>query len=199
MKAVLLLSTGIDSPVAGYLMQKRGLELIAVHFTHSHNSSHSKVISLAQKIGIKKLYKIQYDSVQQEIMSKTNRRLQCMFCKRFMYRIAERIAENEKAEFIVSGENLGQVASQTLTNLSVNHKAVKMPILTPLLGFDKNETIKIAREIGTYDISIQKEASCPYVPQKPVTQVKESFLIEQESKLNVNGLVECALKNMVTL
>ena len=113
-----------------------------------------------------------------------------------MYRVAERLAEKFHAQGIVTGEAIGEQASQTLTNLRVLSEAVKnYPVLRPLLGFDKEETEAIGRKIGTYDISIQQSNGCTAVPKKPSTQAKLSDIIEEEKKLDINKLVMDAIQN----
>ncbi|MFC1801196.1 7-cyano-7-deazaguanine synthase [Nanoarchaeota archaeon] len=197
MKALLLLSTGIDSPVAGHLMIKKGYEISAIHFEHSGDKKNlGKVKQLAKKIKVKKLFIINNLENQKIIAQNCNRRFQCLICKRLMYRIAEVIAQKEKISYLLTGENIGQVASQTLTNMTVLHQAIKIKILRPLLTFDKTETMKIAREIGTYDLSIQKSASCPFVPRNPATQAKLKIIEQEESKLNLKEIIENNLKQV---
>ena len=115
-----------------------------------------------------------------------------------MYRIAEKIAQKEKCDFLITGENLGQVASQTLDNLKVLDDATKMIVLRPLLCNDKNDTIKIAKQIGTYDISIEHKDGCPFVPRKPLTKAKLEKVKAQEEKLNIQKMVDDSIKNAET-
>lgn len=197
MKALLLLSPGIDSPVAGHLMIKKGYQLQAIYFEHTADKKNlEKVKQLAKKIKIKKLFLIQNLKNQELIAQNCNRRYQCLICKRLMYRIAEVIANKNNIPHLITGENLAQVASQTLANLTVLDKAVKIKILRPLLSFDKNETIQIARKIKTYEISTQKSSSCPFVPKKPLTKAKLQLLEQEESKLNLNKIIENNLKSV---
>jgi len=197
MKALLLLSSGIDSPVAGHLMIRQGYEVSAIHFEHSGDKKNiEKVKQLAKHIGIKKLFIINNLKNQEQIANNCNRRFQCLICKRLMYKIAEVIAQKEKINNLLTGENLAQVASQTLTNMQVLDKAVKIKVLRPLLGFDKTETMKIAREIGTYDISIQKSTGCPFVPNHPATKAKLKIIEYEESKLDINQIIENNLKTV---
>ena len=112
-----------------------------------------------------------------------------------MYRIAEVIAKKNNIQYLITGENLAQVASQTLTNMAVLNQAVKIKILRPLLGFDKNETIKIAREIDTFDISSQKSAGCPFVPKHPATKAQLKVVEQEESKLNLKEIIKNNLDN----
>ncbi len=190
MKAVILLSPGIDSPVAAYLMKRQGLELVGLNF---FTNSHKAVDKIVKKLGIRKVYCIGHKNILNEISQKTNPRYTCILCKRFMYRIAEKIAKKEKAMFIITGENLGQVASQTLDNLAVLDNVTKMPILRPLLCFDKNETIKIAKQVGTYELSENRK--CLFVPRHPATKAKLKIIKQEESKLNIIRIIDGALLN----
>ena len=197
MKGLLLISSGIDSPVAGYLMQRKGYEVFGIHFEHSSDARNlEKVKKLAQKVGIRKLFFVDNLKNQEEIARNCSSRYQCLICKGLMYRIAEALALREGIDVLITGENLAQVASQTLTNIQVLDKAVKIKVLRPLLGFDKNETMKIAREIGTYDISVEKSAGCPFVPRSPVTKGKLAVVEEEESKLDIKRIIERNLKSV---
>jgi tRNA uracil 4-sulfurtransferase len=185
MKAIALLSGGIDSPVAAWLMKRKGFELVFVHF---NNFDNLQTIDKAKKLAAvidkdAKFLSISFKDTQQKIAAHCNRRFQCVLCKRAMYRAAEKIAEQEGAQLLLTGESLGQVASQTLDNLAVLDSATKLEVLRPLLGYDKEDTIKIAREIGTYDISIEKSCDCPFVPLHPLTGAKLERVEEQERRL----------------
>lgn len=201
MKALLLLSGGIDSPVAGYLIQKEGNEVIALHFYNQHLSD-INTVEKCQKIcsllGIKKLFLIPFDEEQTEIANKCRHRLYFVLQRRLMLRIAERIAEKENCDFLVTGENLGQVASQTLSNMINITKAVKIPVLRPILCHDKNETIKIAKAIGTYQISKGPEICCLLGPKHPVTRSKVEIIEEEEKKLDINFLIKESLSKLKT-
>lgn len=190
MKAVILLSPGIDSPVAAHMMKEKGLELIGLNF---FIGDHKAVDKIAQKLEINKVYHISHKEILTEIKNNTNPKYACILCKRMMYRIAEALAKKEKAEFIVTGENLGQVASQTLDNLTVLDNAINMPILRPLLCFDKNETIKIAKQIGTYELSENKK--CLFVPRHPATKARLEIVEKEELKLNIIKIINEALLN----
>ncbi len=190
-KALVLLSDGIDSITAAYLMKDK-LDLVFVHMLM--NSSKKKLKKLVSKVKKDaKIYFVDFNKIQKEIM-KCNRRFQCILCKRFMLRIAEKIVKRENADFIITGENLGQVASQTLTNLKVIDEAVSIPILQPLIGFNKNEIIEIAKEAGTYNISIKNTVKCPYLPKNPLTRSNLEKVKFQESKLDIGKLL-----NSITL
>jgi len=184
MKAIILLSPGIDSPVAAHLMQKQGLELIGLNF---FMDNHNAVDKIAKKLGISKIYHIHHKKILDEIKQKTNPKYTCLLCKRVMYRIAEKLAKKENAKFIITGENLGQVASQTLDNLAVLDNVINMPILRPLLCFDKNEIIDIAKNINTYELSENKK--CLFVPRHPSTKAKLEIIEKEESKLDLNKIL----------
>ncbi len=180
MKAVALISTGIDSPVAAYIMKKKGLEIIGLNLSSGDETA---VKHICKKIGIKKLYTAFHTPILKEIKEKTDQDLICVLCKRMMYRIAEKIAKKEKASFIITGENLGQVASQTLDNLAVLSQATSLEILRPLLCFDKNEIIAIAKKIKTYELA--QNIRCPFVPKHPATKASLERVQKQESKINI--------------
>ena len=184
MKAIILLSSGIDSPVAAYLIKEKGLEIIGLNF---FMDNHKDVDKIAKKLGIKKIYHISHKEILNQISQKTNPKYTCILCKRVMYRIAENLAKKENAKFIITGENLGQVASQTLDNLAVLDNAVKIPVLRPLLCFDKNEIIKIAKEIKTYELAENKK--CLFVPRHPATKAKLEIIEKEESKIDVKNII----------
>jgi tRNA uracil 4-sulfurtransferase len=190
-KAIVLLSDGIDSITASYLMKDK-LDLVFVHMQMSDTKK--KIKELVDKVKPKaKIYFIDYKKIQNEIRN-CNRRFQCILCKRFMLRIAEKVAKKEKADFILTGENLGQVASQTLDNLKIINEAVSIPILQPLIGMNKDEIIEIAKKAETFDISIKDTAKCPHLPVNPLTRAKIDKVKYQESKLDIDKLI-----NTITL
>jgi len=196
MKGLLLLSSGIDSPVAGAMMIEKGVEVIALHLRmHNNEKEDKKVIDLAKKVGVKKLFFASISHAHDDYREKCNPRFTCIFCKRTMLRVAEKLAKKEKCDFLITGENMGQVASQTLDNIAVIQPAVKMMILQPLISFDKNDTIKIARKLGTYDRSIQKSPGCPYLPQHPATTSTVAKLEAEEAKVEIDKLIEESVKN----
>ncbi|MVO99400.1 tRNA uracil 4-sulfurtransferase ThiI [Paenibacillus lutrae] len=178
-KGVLLLSGGIDSPVAGWQAMRRGLELEAVHF-HSYpytsERAKEKVIDLARKLsaysgGSLKLHLVSFTEVQTSIYAEYKDNLLVTLLRRAMYRIAERIAEREKALALVTGESLGQVASQTLPSLNAIGRAVSLPVLQPLITTDKHDIIRMAEQIDTYNISILPYEDCCtlFLPPSPST------------------------------
>jgi len=208
-KVVCLLSGGIDSPVACWLAMKRGCPPVPVYFDNepfTDESTTNRALKVAEilfewAIGFsRRVYVVPHGRNLIEIKEKCPERLTCILCKRMMYRIAERIADREGAEGIVTGEALGEQASQTLRNLRVlNTAAEKYPVHRPLLGFDKNETEKIARKIGTYEASIQKAKGCTAFPSKPITSADSRKVAEAEGALNIEEMVERSVKSLRTV
>jgi thiamine biosynthesis protein ThiI len=203
-KLISLISGGIDSPVATYLMIRRGVEIVAVHmdnrpFTDEKNLD--KTMNLVRHLrdltgSPIKTYVVPHGPNHITFARNCNRHLHCLFCRRMMYRIGERIAEKEGADGILTGESMGQVASQTLQNLSVINRAVKVPVIRPLIGLDKVEIIGIAREIGTYEISTLPGLCCTIVPRKPSTSAKLRDVVGEEQKIDIDSLVEKSLEGM---
>jgi len=198
-RGLLLLSGGIDSPVAGYIMMKRGVDVVAVHFDNqpfSDERSKNLSIRLAKKIGIKKIYIVPYGFFKSDIVKNCLRRFTCIICRRLMFRIASKIAKNEGCDFLITGENLGQVASQTLSNMVSERSASEMIILRPILCNDKNETIDMAKKIGTYDISIEPSICCNLIPPSPATASKISVIEKEESRLSVDEIILKAMNSL---
>ena len=187
MKVLSLLSTGIDSPVTTHLVSKK-FTVHALHFKASNNIE--KVKTLCKKLKIKKLYLINHNKILKQITDKCNNRYTCVLCKRIMYKIAEQIAKKQDYKYLVTGENLGQVCSQTLENLANLDKAVKIKVLRPLLCKDKQEIIDIAKKIGTYDISIINQSRCKFVPKHPTTKSNLKIIEQEEQKLNLDYKIE---------
>lgn len=202
-KVVSLISGGIDSPVATALMLEKGLEVVFVHFDSRPftcagviEKTRELVSILSKRYKIKpKFYVIPHSKIQTAIMEKIDHKSLCVICRRMMYQIAEKIAEREKAHALVTGENLGQVASQTLDNLAVEDASVKIPILRPLLSYDKNETIAIAKRINTYWVSILPGSCCKFTPKYPETRAELVRIRKMENQLDVKKMVDEALKN----
>jgi len=203
MKFVSLLSSGIDSPVATYLMSEKADLIIFVHADtypfadEKENKNFYDIAKFMKKLlpCSVKIYLIDQGGNLEEYKKKCNSRFTCIFCKKMMLRAAEKIAEKEKADAIIMGDSLGQVASQTLQNIKVIDKAVRIPIIRPLIGFDKEEVIKIAKKIGTYDLSIQPSSGCSAVPNKPSTMAKYDQILDEEKKINIEELVDKTVKN----
>lgn len=192
MKGICLLSQGIDSPVAAYIMSRKGIEVTGLNFFAESPGPGNVIRLLAKKAGIKKLIAADIRPFQGSIGGTGRQR--CVLCKRFMYRAAEMLLKKEKADFIITGENLGQVASQTLSNMAVISSSVKCIVLRPLLCYDKNEIIRVAREISTYSLSTENNPRCRFVPKMPATRASPKDIELIESKLEIAGKLEKALK-----
>ena len=203
MKFVSLLSSGIDSPVATYLMSKKAVEIIIVHgdinpFTDKREEENFlKLVKFLKNISKcqLKLYILPHGESLSSYKQNCESRFTCVFCKRMLLRYAEKIAEENYAEGIIMGDSLGQVASQTLQNIRTIEEAITMPVFRPLIGFDKTEVIKIAKEIGTFDLSILPSDGCSAVPEKPATQAKLDQIKLEEEKIDIENIVNDAVKN----
>ena len=200
--ALTLLSGGIDSPVSTYMIAKRGVRLIPVHFfsfPYTSQQALDKVVKLAQKLtdycGRMTIEVVPFTHIQEEMRDKVPEEYFTLVMRRFMMRIATRIAEANGASAIVTGENLGQVASQTMEAMASTQAVTKLPVLQPLIGMDKEEIITIARKIGTFDTSILPYEDCctVFTPRHPRTHPKLSEVEAAESALDIEGLVEEAL------
>ena len=199
MRSVLLLSGGFDSPVAGYLMQKKGLEIVAVHFStapFTDDEPEKKCRKIAKHLGFHKLYIVNTGKEFVRVSKECNHRLYFVLTKRLMVKIAEKIAKKEKADFLITGENLGQVSSQTLQNLDAITRAAKLPILRPLLCMDKEEIINIAKEIGTYETSIGPEVCEILGPIDPTTKARIEDVEFEEEKIT-KEFIERPLKGAI--
>ncbi|MFS8514561.1 MAG: tRNA 4-thiouridine(8) synthase ThiI, partial [Planifilum fulgidum] len=207
-KVMLLLSGGIDSPVAGYLSLKRGAELLAVHF-HSYpytsERSRQKVIDLARILtrfaGRIRLHVVPFTEIQTEIRQKCLESYSITVMRRMMFRIAERLARREGALALVTGESLGQVASQTLESMNAINEVVNLPVLRPLIGMDKQEIVSLAKKIGTYETSVLPYEDCctVFLPRSPKTRPDLETTRKTESRLEVDRLVEAAVEGTEVL
>ena len=196
-KTVCLLSGGIDSPVACWLTMKRGSPTVPIYIDntpYTDERTMQKAVDTAKKLKewstgkINKIYIVQNGENIKAIQDRAPARFTCLLCKRLMYRIAERIADDEKALGIVTGEAIGEQASQTMHNLfAIDEAATRYPIHRPLLGFDKLETEAIARKIGSFEISIMKAKGCTAAPSMPATQARLNAVKEAEAKLDMNS------------
>ncbi|MGH7601363.1 MAG: tRNA uracil 4-sulfurtransferase ThiI [bacterium] len=205
-KAVCLISGGIDSPVAAYKMMKRGVKLIFVHF-HSapftSPASQRNVERLVEMLNTyqfrSKLYLVPFAEIQQHIIAHAAPSYRVLLYRRAMVRIAEMIAYKNRAHALVTGENVAQVASQTLVNMKVINQAATLPILRPLAGDDKQEIIAMAQRVGTYEISIEPFEDCCslFVPPHPETRAKLPVIHEFEAKLNLRPLLEQTITKTV--
>ena len=207
-RAMLLLSGGIDSPVAAYMLAKRGLEVEAVHFfspPYTSERAKQKVIDLAKitsdYCGPIKLHIVPFTKIQEQIYEKCRHELLTVIMRRFMMKIAERIAERNNCQALATGEALGQVASQTLESLHATNSYVDMLILRPLVCLDKLEIIAISEKIGTYETSIQPFEDCctVFTPKHPVTKPKIANVEKNETKLNIDALIEEAVQGTYTI
>lgn len=204
-KGLLLISGGIDSPVAGYMMAKRGMNVEYLHFhsyPYTNEQAKDKVIDLARLLSryalTDKLYTISVTRIQEEIHAKCAAELNVTLLRRFMFRIAERFAQRKEAKCLITGESLGQVASQTIEGMTSSGAVVTLPVLRPLVGFDKNEIIERAKKIGTYETSVLPFEDCctVFLPEFPAIKPKLSFIEEEEKKLDVENLIAEALETL---
>jgi tRNA uracil 4-sulfurtransferase len=203
-RVVSLISGGIDSPVAAYRMMQRGCRLIFVHFhsaPYQDKTSQEKVRQLIQLLTrhqfTSRLYMVPFGEIQRQIVAAVGRPLRVVLYRRMMLRIAEAIARQEKAKALITGESLGQVASQTLDNMSIIQQAARLPILRPLVGMDKQEIIDQARRMGTFEISSIPDQDCCqlFVPKHPATKARFRDVEEDETKLDVKELLRYGLDN----
>ena len=204
MKGILLLSDGIDSPVAGYQMGRQGVELIALHFVTTSNDPDSQVKGVASIV--KRLedalstrirvYVVPHADVLSTLSTTCKPNLTCVLCKRMMLRIAGELANRTDASFIITGDSLGQVASQTLANMFAEEQATSVPVLRPLIGMDKTEITEISRQIGTYDLSASSQRHCRYAPEKPSTHSSVAEIQEEEAKASIESVTDGA-RNLI--
>ncbi len=203
-KATLLLSGGIDSPVAGWMIAKRGVTMSAVHFNsppYTSERAKEKVLDLARILseslcGIR-VHVVPFTDIQMQIHEKCHEDYTTIIMRRYMMRIANEIAKKEHAQALVTGESIGQVASQTMHALSCTDEIAEVPVFRPLIGFDKSEIIDIAKKIGTYETSnLPYEDCCTvFTPRHPATKPKMEIILEGESKLDTEALIKAALEN----
>lgn len=204
-RAMSLLSGGIDSPVASWMVAKRGVEIEAIHF-HSYpftsEKSQEKVRDLAQILakycGKVRLHKVNLLEIQKAIGTSCKEEEMTIISRRFMMQIAQRVGEKRFCDALVTGESIGQVASQTIQGLTCTNASVTLPVFRPLIAMDKSEIIKIAQNIGTFETSVIPEEDCCTVfsPKKPVTKPKLDRIEKSEEKLDVEKLIQDAIDNM---
>lgn len=201
-KGMLLLSGGIDSPVAGFLMAKRGVKIYAVHyhsFPFTSEQAKEKVIELAKQIsgycGEIVLFVVPFTDIQYAIKENCPIEYMITLMRRFMMRIAERIAREQGCGAIITGESLGQVASQTMESITVTNSVVTTPVFRPLIGFDKTDIIDIARKIGTFETSILPYEDCctVFLPKNPVIRPDVEAAKKYEEKLDCEKLIQDAI------
>ena len=204
-RAMLLISGGIDSPVAGHMMAKRGLELQAIHFAappYTSEYARQKVITLCREVGRYagriKLHVVGFTHVQEQIRDLCPEEYFTIIMRRYMMKIAERIAREEGCGALVTGESLAQVASQTLYALGCTDVAAELPVLRPVIGMDKNEIIAVARRIGTFETSILPYEDCctVFTPRHPRTRPKLREVLRAEERLDEEALLADALSKV---
>lgn len=207
-KGLLMLSGGIDSPVAGYLAMKRGISIDCVYFEaipHTSLEAREKVINLAKKL-LKytnniNLYVIPFTEIQEAIYKNCDNTYVITIMRRMMYRIMEKLVKRCKAHVIINGESVGQVASQTLTSMEVINSVTNLPVIRPVACLDKLEIIDISKKIDTYDISILPFEDCctVFVPRHPVINPKMDKAIEEENKFNYQEMIDKIMDNLLII
>lgn len=203
-KGMLMLSGGIDSPIAGYLAMKRGIRIEGVYFDsppHTSIDAKNKVLELASILssysGYVKLHVIHFTEIQEAIYRYCPKEYMITIMRRMMYRIAEKLAHKNNCKAIINGESVGQVASQTLTSMAAINEVIKMPVLRPVCCYDKIEIIDLAKRIGTYDVSIRPFQDCCtiFVPEHPVINPEIEKAREYEQAFDFETLINEAVKN----
>ncbi len=201
--AMLLISGGIDSPVAGHMIAKRGVRLSAVHFysyPYTSERAREKVVELTRILtnytGEISLYLVPFTEIQLAIYEKCPKTETTILMRRLMMQISERIALSCGAQALITGESLGQVASQTIESLTVTNAAVSLPVFRPLIGFDKEEIVERAKAMGSYDTSILPFEDCctVFVPQHPVTKPKLETILRSEARVDFAPMIERAIE-----
>ena len=207
-KGLLMLSGGIDSPVAGFLGMKRGVKIEAIYFEsppHTSEEAKNKVLSLANILSqygtTIKVHVINFTKIQEEIYKNIPHDYLVTIMRRMMYRIAEKIAYHNNAKIIINGESIGQVASQTLSSIAVINEVVKIPVIRPVACLDKLEIISLAKQIGTYETSILPYEDCCtiFVPEHPVINPELTKCLEYEKRIPYEELIKEAIKNETIL
>ena len=206
-KGLLLLSGGIDSPVAGYMIAKRGIKIECLYFEsfpYTSEQAREKVFELAKKIsaytGSITVHVVSLTEIQEELVRKCDEDYFTLLLRRFMMRLAKKVANKYECPALITGESLGQVASQTIEAISVTNPIAEMPVFRPCIGMDKEEIITISRHIGTFDISILPYEDCctVFTPKHPRTRPELAKVEAQEEKLDIEALTERAFATMFT-
>lgn len=204
-KGLLMLSGGIDSPVAAFLASRRGIKLEYIYFDsppHTSTLARNKVVDLAKKLksytGNTVIHVVNFTKIQEEILKKCPHDYLVTLMRRMMYKISEEVALKNKCLALFNGESIGQVASQTLTSMSVINSVVKIPVIRPLATYDKLDIIKISEDIGTYEISIRPYEDCctVFVPKHPVINPSLKKVLEAEENLDIDSLIKDVISNM---
>lgn len=207
-KSLLLMSGGIDSPVAGYLMMKRGVKIEAIHFASPPYTSEQAVTKVKDLLNVLakrrceiKLHIVPFTKLQEKIYECCDESYAITIMRRMMYRIAEGVAKGRNCSALVSGESVGQVASQTLESMATINEVIKMPMIRPVAVLDKLEIIDIAQRIGTYEISIRPYIDCCtiFTPVSPVTKPRAHVAREYETKFDYETLVKECIENIETI
>ncbi len=206
-RGVMLMSGGIDSPVALHYLLRQGHEIVAVHMDNRPFTDDSPLEKVVDHLALLReryrqpipLYLVPHGTTQVTLMRNTDRHVGCVMCRRFMWRSAEKIAEREGGTFLATGEALGQVASQTLSNMRSATISVRLPIVRPLIGFDKQEIEAVAKSIGTYGISTRPGVCCQAVPDKPATRSNLVQILQQEERIDVDGIVDDCIRKATIL
>ncbi len=204
-KGLMLLSGGIDSPVAAYMMAKRGMKLCAIHFAsppYTSERAKEKVVQLRDLVSKYatdiKLFVVPFTDIQMEIHRLCPAEYMITIMRRFMMRIATKVAKQYGCAALITGESLGQVASQTVESMTSTEDCAGLPIFRPLIGFDKEETMSLAKRIGTYDTSIEPFEDCctVFLPKNPAIKPKLDSVRKAESVMDIDGLVNAAVENI---
>jgi len=206
-RGVMLMSGGIDSPVALHYLLRQGHEIVGVHMDNRPFTDDSPLAKVVDHLAVLReryhqpipLYVLPHGPTQITLMRNTDRHVGCVLCRRFMWRSAERIAARERATFLATGEALGQVASQTLSNMRAATASVSLPIVRPLIGFDKAEIEAVAKEIDTYEISTRPGVCCQAVPDKPATRSNLVQILQEEERIDVDQIIDDCVRKAVLL
>ena len=204
-RAAVLISGGIDSPVAAYMMAKRGIELIAVHFAsppYTTELAELKVMDLLHRVakysGMIATYVVPFTEIQEQIRDNCPEEYFTIIMRRFMMKISEKIAQNQNCHALITGESVGQVASQTIYALGCTDAVTNMPVFRPCIGMDKDEIVAISRKIDTFETSIQPYEDCctVFTPKHPKTRAKIEDVEKAEQALkNADEMIERAVEN----
>lgn len=206
-KGLVMMSGGIDSPVASFLAMKKGIKISAIHYAsppYTSDMALQKVFDLLEQLSIYQMpseidiYVVPFTNIQTRIHEKANQIYLVTLMRRAMYKIADKVVRNNNFECIINGESIGQVASQTLESMRVVNNVTNLPIIRPLATYDKEEIIALSRKIGTYDISIKPYEDCctVFVPEHPIIKPNLDIIIEEENKCNLDELINDAYNNI---
>ncbi len=206
-KVLMLISDGIDSIVAADILIRKGFDVEFIHHSATAYGYEETIINKVKEL-IKALARrhkknfllhiTNYKIFHERTRNTNYYKMHCVLCKRTMLRTAERLADKRGIRFLGNGDNVGQVASQTLKNLEIIRKGINKAILSPLLFMDKQDIINIGIEIGTYELSIKNQLKCPYVPKNPATKVKAEQVILEEEKLKIDDIIQDVVKSART-